>query len=140
MSDTRLTTAAGTAPTTTFLWGLRVTVLLHAALLVVEFVSAGRILVQDDSALPIHGVGAIIVHVVGGLQILAAALLWRPGNGPLWPAVVSAVAFGAGFAQGYFGSHLMLELHVPGAMLLVILVTWILAWSWTARSTHRPTG
>ncbi|CAM3925261.1 hypothetical protein GCM10009799_49920 [Nocardiopsis rhodophaea] len=137
MSDTRLTTAA--APATSLLWSLRVTVLLHAALLVVEFASAGRILIEDHSALPVHGVGAIAVHAAGGLQILAAVLYWRPGNGPLWPAVASVAAFAAGFVQAYFGSHGILELHVPGAMLLVILVTWILAWSWMTSSTHRPT-
>ncbi|MBB6171875.1 hypothetical protein HNR23_001935 [Nocardiopsis mwathae] len=122
--------------TSSLLWPLRLTALLHAALLLVEFVTAGRLIIQDYSALPLHSMGAVAVHIAAGLQVLAAVLLWRPGGGPLWPTAVSAAALGAGIAQAYFGSARMLDLHVPMAMLVVILVTWVLAWCWTRSSAR----
>ncbi|GLU49450.1 hypothetical protein [Nocardiopsis ansamitocini] len=118
------------------LWGLRAAVLAQTAVLVWEFVTAGRLVEQDFTALSLHAGGAIVLHVVAGLQFVAALLLWRPGRGSPLPAVVSALAFGLGFVQAYLGSHLMLELHVPVAMLLVVLVAWVLVWTWT-RSAGR---
>ncbi|KIH98003.1 hypothetical protein LP52_15905 [Streptomonospora alba] len=118
-----------------YLWALRITALIQAALIAVEFLTAGHLLMQELlgeelSALPLHAGTALAVHVAGGAQVLAAVLLMRPGNGPAWPAVVSAAAFGTGFAQAYFGSHVMLALHVPAALLLVVLVMIVLVGSW----------
>ncbi|GAA4917440.1 hypothetical protein [Streptomonospora salina] len=122
-------------PAPPYLWGLRITALVQAALIAVEFLTAGQLLMQELlgeelSALPLHSGAAVAVHVAGGAQVLAAVLLVRPGNGPVWPAVLSAAAFGTGFAQAYFGSHLMLALHVPAALLLVVLVLIVLVGSW----------
>ncbi|QBI56640.1 hypothetical protein [Streptomonospora litoralis] len=113
-----------------YLWALRVTALVQLALLAVEFATAGQLVMQDMSVLGVHAGTAIAVHVTAGAQLIAAALLVRPGGGPVWPAVVSAAAFGLGFAQAYFGSHMMLGLHVPTALLLVVLVMAVLAASW----------
>jgi len=118
------------SPAPPYLWALRITVLVHAGMLALSFVTAGQLLMEDVGALPVHATTAIGVHVSGGAQLVAAALLARPGRGPLWPAVVSAAAFALSFAQAYFGSHLMLGLHVPAALLLVVLVVAVLAASW----------
>lgn len=117
-------------PDPPYLWGLRITALVHAALLAVEFTTAGQLLMQDMSVMGIHAGAAVAVHVAGGAQLIAATLLVRPGGGPVWPAAASAVAFAASFAQAYFGSHGMLGLHVPAALLLVVLVVVVLAASW----------
>ncbi|MUL41293.1 hypothetical protein FZ103_08895 [Streptomonospora sp. PA3] len=113
-----------------FLWALRVTAAVQAALIAVEFATAGQLLMDRSGALPVHAGTALAVHVAGGAQLVAATLLVRPGGGPVWPAVLSAAALATGFAQAYFGSHLMLDWHVPTALLLVALVVAVLVGSW----------
>lgn len=108
------------------LWGARIAVLVHAALLTFEFVTAGQLVARDPAALPLHSGGAVALHVAAGAQLAAALLLWRPGGGsPLLPTL-SAAAFALGFVQAYLGSSLLLDLHVPVALALAALVTWAL--------------
>ncbi len=125
--------ARNTAP---YLWLLRVAVIGHAALLLFEFVTAGQLVSGQFGALSLHSGGAIALHVVAGTQFVVAVVFWFPGRGSALPGVLSAVAFALGFGQAYFGSHAMLELHVPVALALVGLVTWVLAWTWSAPARH----
>ncbi|GAA1755898.1 MULTISPECIES: hypothetical protein [Streptomonospora] len=113
-----------------YLWALRVAALAQMALIALEFATAGQLVMEEMSALGLHAGTALAVHVAGGVQLAAAVLLVRPGGGPSWPAVLSALAFGAGFAQAYFGSHMMLGLHVPTALLLVVLVMTVAVAAW----------
>lgn len=122
---------ATTAPTGAR-WGLRVTTSLLAAILVAQGVTAGDYLSTDSGdALDLHGAGAVAVHVVSGLQTIAAVLLWRASRGPWWPMVLSAVVFAVSFGQAALGGGDSLHLHVPIAMVLLLLVAWVLVWSWS---------
>ncbi|PSK96751.1 hypothetical protein CLV63_11048 [Murinocardiopsis flavida] len=129
MQETRSTVAAR------YLWALRIAAVLQTAALAWEFFTAGRLVSADMTVLPLHSWGAIGLHIASGIQVLAAVALWRPGGGPLWPAVVSAVAFALSFLQASFGSSGNLAAHVPLALTLVVLVVWVLSWSWTRRTT-----
>ncbi|MEY9211046.1 hypothetical protein NI17_012290 [Thermobifida halotolerans] len=120
--------ASGPAPS--LLWGARATALVHAALLVFEFATAGQLVAQNLTALPLHSAGAVALHAAAGAQLAVTLLLWRPGGGSPLPAVLSAAAFALGLVQAYLGSHLLLELHVPLALVLVALVTWVLVLVW----------
>lgn len=122
------TASAPAAAPAALVWATRAGVLAHAALLAVEFATAGRLVAQDLTALPLHSGGAVALHAAAGAQLAAALLLWRPGGGPPLPAALSAVAFALG--QAYLGSRLLLSLHVPLAMVLVALVTWTLVLVW----------
>lgn len=124
------TASAPAAAPAALVWATRAGVLAHAALLAVEFATAGRLVAQDLTALPLHSGGAVALHAAAGAQLVAALLLWRPGGGPPLPAVLSAVAFVLGLGQAYLGSRLLLSLHVPLAMVLVALVTWTLVLVW----------
>src|SRR5690625_7638978 len=96
------------SPAPPYLWALRITVLVHAGMLALSFVTAGQLLMEDVGALPVRATTAIGVHVSGGAQLVAAALLARPGRGPLWPAVDGAAAFAVRLVHAYFGHHQLL--------------------------------
>lgn len=130
MPDTRSTATTVTG----YLWALRIAALLQTAMLAWEFATAGRLVSADLTVLPLHSWGAIVLHVTAGGQALAAIALWRPGGGPYWPGVVSVVTFALGFVQASLGSSGNIAAHVPTALTLVILVVWVLSWSWTRRT------
>lgn len=86
----------------------------------------------------LHGPGAIAIHIVSGLQMIIAAVLWRVDGGPLWPTVLSALVFDMSFGQAALGAGGTLDYHVPLAMVLLIATTWVLVWAWAepARSAR----
>ncbi|WP_046468508.1 hypothetical protein [Allosalinactinospora lopnorensis] len=127
---------APTETSTPYLWVLRAAVLIHAALVVFEFGTAGQLIAGASDILPLHSKGAIMLHAVAGFQLVAATLFWRPGRGSVLPLMLSTLAFALGFLQAYLGSHGVLDLHVVMGMTLVVLVTWVFVWSWTS-SAHR---
>ncbi|OZM73163.1 hypothetical protein CFN78_09795 [Amycolatopsis antarctica] len=113
-------------------WALRITATLTTVVLIAQFVTAGGLLTGENSVEDLHAAGAIALHVLAGLQTVAAALVWRSG-GPWWPAALSVAAFALSFVQASVGETSGLAVHVPLASLLVILTVWVLAWSWSRR-------
>lgn len=117
------------------LWTLRVIVTINVALFVLQGLTGGEYLVGDEAAKELHGVFAIAIHVATGIQTLAAALLWRISRAPLWPTLLSAIAFATSFGQASLGSGATLNVHLPLAIVLLVIVVLVLAWAW-ARPTH----
>ena len=117
------------------LTALRVTASLTVLALLFQFVTAGGFVGRPggEAAEGAHATGAIVLHVVSGLTVLVAAVLWRAGAA-LWPTVLAAVVFVLTFVQAYVGSHGPLSVHVPGAMVLTIGAVVVAAWSFA------PTG
>ncbi|MEJ2888559.1 hypothetical protein [Actinomycetospora aeridis] len=115
---------------------LRVTAVLTVLVLLFQFLTAGGFVGQPggEGAEELHATGAIVLHVVSGLTMIAAALLWRAGAA-LWPTVVAAVVFVLTFVQAYVGSHGPLLVHIPGAMVLTVGAVLVAVWSFapTAR-------
>ncbi|MFC5137309.1 hypothetical protein ACFPK1_03645 [Actinomycetospora rhizophila] len=112
------------------LTGLRVAASLTVLALLFQFVTAGGFVGQPggEAAEGLHATGAIVLHVVAGLTVIAAAVLWRAGAA-LWPTVLAAVVFALTFVQAYVGSHGPLSVHIPGAMVLTIGAVVVAAWS-----------
>lgn len=108
---------------------LRVLSVLTVVAIVWQFVTAGS-LVEGSQAAEAHGTGAIVLHVVSGLTMVAAALVWRAGAA-LWPMVVAALVFVLSFLQAYLGSYGPISVHVPGAMVLTVGAVLVAAWSFT---------
>ncbi|WP_143590370.1 hypothetical protein [Thermoactinospora rubra] len=102
---------------------------LGAVAVLVQAVTAGQLL--GDGSAGMHGIGAGAVHLVGLAQLVAALLLWRPGRGPAWPALVSAAILLLGFAQSMTGGSGAVALHVPLGMAIFGLNLWLALWSWT---------
>ena len=123
-------TATGRATAASTVTALRVLAVLTVVVLAWQFVTAGSLVGPGgaEGAEDLHAFGAIVLHVVSGLTMIAAALVWRAGAA-LWPAVVAAVVFVLSFVQAYFGSGATLAIHVPGAMILTIGAVVVAAWS-----------
>lgn len=127
--------SATVAPHTTahagrILWALRVIVTVNVALFVLQGLTGGEYLAGDESAMQLHGGFAISIHVATGLQTLAAALLWRFSQAPVWPTLLSGIAFAVSFGQAALGSGGTLNAHLPLAMVLLVMVMLVLAWAW----------
>jgi hypothetical protein len=115
---------------------LQVTAVLSVLALVFQFVTAGQILSDNQAAIALHGSGAIAVHVILGLTMLAAAGYWWRHHRPWWPTVLAAVMFVLSFVQARLGDAGMLAAHVPTAIVLTIGVVWVAAWAFSRGARH----
>jgi hypothetical protein len=93
---------------------LRAAVLVEAALVLVQAVLAGRLLTGESDARALHGyLGTEVLTLVALIQLVLAVLVWRPGNGPGWPALASLALVGALGFQIVLGYEGQVSLHVP---------------------------
>ena len=127
-------TATGRATTPALLTALRVVASLTVLALLWQFVTAGP-LVEGSQSADTHATGAIVLHVLSGLTLIVAVLVWR-GGAALWPAVLALVVFVLTFVQAYLGSNGPISVHVPGAMVLTVGAVVVAAWSFTGGSVH----
>jgi hypothetical protein len=74
--------------------------------------------------------GALAVHVLELAQLVAAVLVWRPGRGAGWPALVGLAILLLGFVQSAMGGSGVLAVHVPLGMVVFGLSVWLLVWAW----------
>lgn len=118
---------------------VQVTAVLTVLNLLWQFVSAGELIgrLGNEAWKEPHGTGAIVLHVLSGLAMLAAAALWRLRGAPLWPTVLAAVVFVLSFVQAYLGEGRTLWLHVPGAMVLTVGAVWLAVWSFLPAARAR---
>lgn len=115
---------------------LRVLAALSVLVIVVQGASAGEILSRSGAAEALHAGGAVVVHVLTGLTAIAAFLVVRSTGGPWWPAVLAAALFVVTFLQAYLGSHGVMAVHVPLAMICLVGAVWVLVWSLAAGRTR----
>lgn len=114
------------------LWTFRVATALELASLLTQALTAGGLL-GDAATGAVHGSGSTFVHVFGLAVLVAGILVWRPGRGPLWPAVVGLVVLLAGVVQSALGGSGNIVAHVPTGVTLTVLTTWLTAWAWMPR-------
>ncbi|TWD79328.1 hypothetical protein FB561_0385 [Kribbella amoyensis] len=114
------------------LWGLRIVLLLHAALVVAQPILAGYFLSGEVDAMAIHGPIGSTVWMVAMTQFAVAVLYWRPGGGRAWPALVTLVLFFAEFVQLTFGYLQNFAVHVPLGTAIVTTVVLMSVWSFRA--------
>lgn len=110
---------------------VQVSASLTILVLLSQFVTAGR-LFGPDGPETLHAAGAIVLHVVTGLTLVAVFLRRRAAGGPLWPTGLSAVVFVATFVQAATGGREHLAWHIPGAMVLTVGSVWLTAWAFTS--------
>jgi hypothetical protein len=123
--DTRMgIRAASTART-----ALRIAAVLCTLEILFQGATAGQLLTRVPGSLYLHAVGAIVFHVLSGLMLIAAALLWRATRGSIWPTVISLLVFICGFVQAALGDAGQLQGHVPLSLVLLIGTVWVLFWS-----------
>jgi len=117
------TARAGTATSQ----GVRAAAALSVLALLWQFATAGRV-VARSGGMDAHAAGAIALHVVGLLLVVATLLHARAG-GERWPVVVSAAVLVAGFVQAAIGDAGNMTAHVPGALVLAVGTVWVTAWA-----------
>ncbi|MGW0805861.1 hypothetical protein [Nonomuraea sp. NPDC002799] len=116
--------AKGSGYTTAF----KAVTALNTLAVLAQAVTAGQLMSGGGPGL--HGTGAAAVHLLGVVQLVVAVLLWRPGRGAGWPALVSLAVLLLGFVQSALGGSGAVAAHVPLGMSLFGLSVWLLVWSW----------
>ncbi|MGI5272554.1 hypothetical protein ACQEUU_25610 [Nonomuraea sp. CA-218870] len=111
-----------------YLMAFRAAALLNAAAVFFQAVTAGQMIRGAGAGM--HGAGAGAVHMLGLILLVAAVLLWRPGRGAGWPALVGLVALLLGFVQSMLGGSGEVLVHVPLGVTLFGLSVWLVVWSW----------
>jgi hypothetical protein len=121
------------------LWALRITLLLHAALVGAQPILAGYFLSGNVDVMNIHGPIGSTVWMVAMIQFVVAAIYWLGGGGRVWPTILTAVLFVAEFVQLTFGYLQNFAVHVPLGTAIVVTVVWMAVWSFrpTARLSRR---
>ncbi|MGQ7297536.1 hypothetical protein [Quadrisphaera sp. KR29] len=134
-TSTRRSTPRAAAPSGALRF-LQAATALSVLVVLAQFVTAGQLLSGGRGAEELHAGGAIALHVVQGLVVVAAVLLQRATRGPVWPAALALLSFAIGFAQAWTGDHAGLAVHVPGAVITTVVTVWLTAWAFTgARRT-----
>lgn len=111
-----------------YLTAFKAVALLNMVAVLVQAVTAGQLM--SGAAGGPHGAGAGAVHLLGLVQLVVAVLLWRPGRGAGWPALVSLAVLLLGFVQSMLGGSGAVAAHVPLGMALFGLSVWLVVWSW----------
>jgi hypothetical protein len=125
-SSTRSRTVdTGTSSTRRLVQGGAVLSLLA---LIWQFATAGQIVSGNKAVSGLHGAGAIALHVLTAL-LLVATLLHARAGGPRWAVVLAALVFVATFVQAGLGDAKIMAAHVPGALVLTAGTVWLTAWA-----------
>ncbi|MFI6742766.1 hypothetical protein ACIBI9_58575 [Nonomuraea sp. NPDC050451] len=103
-------------------------VVLNTLSVLAQAVTAGQLM--SGGGVGTHIMGAVTMHVLGLVQLVSAVLLWRPGRGAGWPALVSLAVLLLGLVQSAVGGKGVVAVHVPLAMALFGLSVWLLVWAW----------
>ena len=117
--------------------GLRVVVVAHAALVLAQAAFAGRYLSGDAAGLRLHERNAELIVTLALVQLILAALVWRPGRGPAWPALASLALWLAEVAQMSLGYGRVLGVHVPLGVAIFGLTVALAIGTWRLTRTGR---
>lgn len=122
------------------LWVLRIFMLLHAAMAVLQPIMAGIFLSGEADAMnDWHSPIGSTLWMIALLQIPVAALYAWPGGGRLLPLWMTLGLFFAEFVQLILGSTHQIAIHIPLGTLIVTAVVWFAIWTWrpVARQPRR---
>jgi hypothetical protein len=108
---------------------LRIVLVLHAALVVMQPIMAGYYLSGEADAMDWHSPIGSSLWMLSMIQFVVAMLYWRPGGGRLWPALATVALFFAEVTQLILGYSQTMFVHVPLGTAIVISVLLFAAWS-----------
>ncbi|MFJ2804941.1 hypothetical protein [Kitasatospora sp. NPDC087271] len=121
---------------------LRTTATTLAVLALLQVMLAGSFLNGTYESLKDHEGNAMTLATVVLCQLVVAALVRRPGRGPLWPLWTTAVLTVAVVGQIAAGYARSISVHVTLGVLLVSGVLFGLVGAWRlplpARADHLP--
>ena len=119
---------------------LRIVLVVHAALVVMQPIMAGYYLSGEADAMNWHSPIGSSLWMWSIIQFVVAVLYWRPGGGRLWPALATVGLFFAELTQMILGFSQTLSVHIPLGTAIVISVLLFAAWSFrsSARRGRHP--
>ncbi|TKG73041.1 hypothetical protein [Prauserella endophytica] len=94
---------------------------VHCLLVCVQPVLAGMSLEGVANAIDWHGTNGSIILTIAMVQVLAAALWWKPGGGPLWVPLACLVLLAGETVQLGIGYAFLLTMHIPLGVAIVAL-------------------
>jgi heme A synthase len=97
---------------------------------------AGSFLAGHFDMLAVHRLNSTVTVAATALMVVTAVLLWRPGRGPLWPAIVSLLFFATLALQTFLGYRRVLAVHIPLGTTLIAALLLLVVWVW--RPVRRP--
>jgi hypothetical protein len=86
---------------------------LLTLMVLLQAVYAGQFLGGDAAMRTVHGASGEAIVLLAMAQLVAALVVWRPGRGPGWPAVASALLLVALVVQLGLGWSGLVAVHVP---------------------------
>jgi hypothetical protein len=93
-------------------------------------VLAGGFLSGHYALLAWHAANATATGLTATVMTAAGVLLWRPGRGPLWPALASAALFGLEALQIALGYARVLAVHIPLGVAIIGCLALLTVWAW----------
>jgi hypothetical protein len=119
---------------------LRIVLVVHAALVVMQPIMAGYYLSGEADAMNWHSPIGSSLWMWSMIQFVVAMLYWRPGGGRLWPVLASVALLFAELTQMILGFSQTLAVHIPLGTAIVISVLLFAAWSFrsSARRGRHP--
>jgi hypothetical protein len=119
---------------------LRITLVLHAALVIAQPIAAGYFLAGNvDAMTNVHSPIGGSLWMVAIIQTVVAACYTFSGGGRIWPTVASALLIVAELTQLVYGYAQNFAVHIPLGTAIVGTVIWMTVWSFrsTARLSRR---
>jgi hypothetical protein len=108
---------------------------VHALAVFGQPILAGRFMNGDTAMLELHGDNAVVVGVLGIVQLIVAILCWRIARGGSWPCSWPVpLCVGLALAeplQIFFGFNRVIGLHVPLGVAIVATTVVLLISVWT---------
>jgi hypothetical protein len=114
---------------------LRITLVLHVALVIAQPIAAGYFLAGNvDAMTNIHSPIGGSLWMVALIQTIVAACYTLAGRGRIWPTVVSALLIVAELTQLAYGYAQNFAVHIPLGTAIVTTVIWMTVWSFRPKA------
>jgi hypothetical protein len=117
---------------------LRLSLTSTAILMFGQAVLAGLFMGGLSPAFALHREMATVSGVVLIVSIVAAILAWRFGRAPRWPIAATAGLLGLMSLLAFAGFRSLVALHVPLAVIVILLTAALTMWAWKHRPTLAP--
>ena len=117
---------------------LRISLTSSAILMFGQAVLAGLFMGGLSSAFALHREMATVSGVVLIVSIVAAILARRYGRAPRWPIAATVGLLGLMSLLAFAGFRSLVALHVPLAVIVILLTAALTMWAWKCRPTPAP--
>jgi hypothetical protein len=111
-------------------WLFRIVVTITMVLAFLQAPLAGAFLSGRFGALALHKDNSTVIAIAAVVLAVSGVLLWRPGRGPGWLAVVGILFLAAIVLQTVLGYQRVLSVHVTLGVAIIALLVLLVVWAW----------